>query len=287
MNLKRFFGILLIFGAAAGFVFSVIGIVEVWRYRPIVTHSVVNTLDLMDQTLNTTQDSLTIVGQVVQVTSADVTSLKTTTKMLAKSIHDINPMLDSLTKLTSVDFPATVDATQTSLTSAQSSALLIDNVLATLTSIPFLPVAPYQPSVPLHTSLAQISTSLDSLTPALSTITTSLAEGKTSMGVIEVELNKISDTTIEISNALISAQSIVDQYKTVVAQFKVRVELMQRLATGWLTTTAWILTFVLSWFLFIQLGMCAQGLEMLHRHKKIQTVMGILPAEKVSIPTGL
>lgn len=268
MKLRRLFGLLLIMAAAAGFIFSVVGLFEIWRYRPVVTQKVIDTLALFDQALNTTQDGLTIVGQVVQTTTVDIASLQTTTQALAQAIHDTNPMLDSLTSLTSIDFPAAVAATQTSLASAQSSALLIDNVLATLTSIPFLSVAAYKPDVPLHTALAQVSTSLNSLTPALATINSSLVDGKTNLGVIELELNKISETTKGMSTALGSAQIVIDQYKTVTTQFKEQIEAMQRLAPGWLTTITWILTFILGWLLIAQVGLGTQGLDMLRGHRE-------------------
>ena len=113
------------------------------------------------------------------------------------------------------------------MASAQSSALLIDNVLAALTSIPFSPVAAYKPDVPLHTALAQVSTSLDTLIPSLATINTSLVDGKTNLGTVEVELTKISETTQGISSTLASAQSVIDQYKAVTTQLKANVEAAQ------------------------------------------------------------
>lgn len=249
--------------AAAGFIFSVAGLFAIWHYRPVAAQTALDTLALFDQTLNTTQEALTIVGQVVQVTTVDVASLQTATKALAQTLHDTIPTLDSLASLTKKDFPAAVEATQTSLASAQSSALLIDNVLAALTSIPLLPMAAYKPDVPLHTALAQVSTSLNALTPALATINSSLVESKTNLGVVEVELNKMAETTKGISTALGSAQTIIDQYKIVITQLKARVETAQREAPGWITTITYILSFLLAWLLIAQLGLSTQGLEML------------------------
>jgi hypothetical protein len=268
MKLRRLFGLLLIMAAVAGLIFSVVGLFEVWRFRPVVTQKVIDTLALFDQALNTTQDGFEIVGQVVQTTTVDIASLQTTIQVLAQTIHDTNPMLDSLTSLTSKDFPAAVAATQTSLASAQSSALLIDNVLATLTSIPFLQVTAYKPDVPLHTALAQVSTNLDSLTPALTAINSSLVEGKTNLGMMEIELNKISETTQGMSIALGSAQTVIDQYKTVITQFKEQIGAMQFSAPGWITTITWILTFILGWLLIAQIGLGIQGLDMLRGHRK-------------------
>jgi hypothetical protein len=268
MNPRRLFGFLLMIAAVAGFIFGVVGLFEIWRFRPVVAQTVNDTLALFDQTLNTTQDGLTIVGQVVLTTTVDVASLETTTQALAQTIHATNPMIDSLTSLTSKDFTAAVDATQTSLASAQSSALLIDNVLAALTSIPFSPVAAYQPAVPLHTALSQVAASLDALTPSLATINASLANGQTSLSVVEVELNNVSATTKGISDTLGNAQTVIDRYQAATAQLKLSVEATQVAAPGWLTTTAWVLTFVLGWLLVAQLGLAAQGLDMLRaRHE--------------------
>jgi hypothetical protein len=52
--LKRLFGYLLIFTAAAGFILSVVVLFEIWHYRPVVTQTVNDTLVLLDQALTTT-----------------------------------------------------------------------------------------------------------------------------------------------------------------------------------------------------------------------------------------
>jgi len=263
MILKKIVGYLFVIAALAGMIFSLGGVVEIWRYRPVVTKVVVDNLALVDQTLATTQEVLTIVSQVVQTTTDGVDSLQTTTQALALAIQTTNPMLDALINLTSNNLPAAVSATQTSLASAQSSALLVDNVLAALTSIPFSPVAAYKPDVPLHTALAQVSTSLDTLIPSLATINTSLAGGKTNLGVVKAELTSISETTQGINISLLSSKTVVDQYKAATKQLKTNVEAVQRGAQTWILEITWILSFVFGWLLVVQLGLAAQGLDML------------------------
>jgi hypothetical protein len=261
--LRKVIGLLLIIAAVAGIIFSVYGLIQVWRIRPAVTQTVTDNLALFDQTLNTTHDGLAIVGQVVQTTTVEVASLQTTTLALAQAIHDTTPMVDSLTSLTGHDLPEAITATKTSLASASSSAQLIDNVLTALTSIPFSPVAGYKPDVPLHTALAQVSASLDTLTPSLATINNSVASGKANLGVVETELNNVSETTRGISDTLGGALVVINQYQGVVAQLKLNVEATQLVAPGWITTITWVLTFVLVWLFVAQLGLGAQGLEML------------------------
>ena len=263
MNLRKLLGLFLIVAAAAGIIFCIIGLIEIWQVKPTLTQTVSDNLTLLDETLIPTEDGLTAMGQLVHTTSTDVASLQTTTQALAQTIHDTNPMLDSLTSLAGKDLPDAIIAAQTSLASAQSSAQLIDTVLGALTSIPFSPVAQYKPEVPLHTALAQVSTSLDTIPPSLATIHTSLSAGKTNLGVIESELAKISTTIKGISDNLGSAQKSIDQYKTVTTKLKTRVEATQLAAPDLITTFAWILTILLVWLLISQLGLCVQGFDLL------------------------
>ncbi len=269
MILRRIVGIIFVIAAVVGIIFSLLGLTGIWRYRPVVTKIVINNLALSDQALGTTQDVLTIVGQVVQASTADVASVQATTNALALIIHDTNPMLDSLISLTNKDLPAAVSASQTSLESAQGSALFIDNALSALTSIPFLSVAAYKPDVPLHTALAQVSTSLNSLIPSLTAINTSLTDGKANLNVMETELAKISDTTQKISGTLTNAQTVINQYKAATSQLKANVETAQRQAPTWILVITWIMSFLLGWLLIIQLGLGLQGLDLVRGRRAV------------------
>ncbi len=268
MNIRRQLGFLFVIAAVAGIIFSVISLVQIWRYEQVVTETLVDNLTLVDQALNATQEGLTVVDDVVETTKVDVASLQTTTHALALAIHDMSSMFDSLSILASEDFPDSISATQKSLESAQSSALVIDNTLTVLASIPFSPAGSYKPEVPLHTALADVSTSLDSLPASLATIDKSLDNGKVNLAVVEVELNKISDTTKEMSRALGNAQTTIGHYQTVTKELKVRVETLRLGAPAGIKTIAWILSFVLIWVLISQLGLGLQGLDTIKAHRK-------------------
>ena len=269
MFLKRIIGILLIIGAVGGILFSLLGLVELWRIRPMVTKSVVDNLALVDQTLTTTQDALKVVGQVVQTATSDVAALQATSAAVAQAIQGTNPGFDTLIGLTSKDLPAAVTATQNSLASAQSSALVVDNILTTLTSIPFLPLPAYAPAVPLHTSLGQVSASLDTLKPALATINTSLVSDRTNINAVETQLTQISTTTQGIDTSLSNAQTVIDHYIAVTTQLKVNVEAGHRDAPAWITAITMILSLVLVWTVIAQLGLGLQGLDLVRASRNV------------------
>jgi len=45
---------------------------------------------------------------------------------------------------------------------------------------------------------------------------------------------------------------------------------MRLAAPGWMMTVTWILTFVLGWFLIAQLGLFAQGFDMLRGSREVK-----------------
>ena len=269
MKLNRLIGILFIAAAVAGTIFSLFGLFEVWYYRPVLTQNVIENLALLDQTLKATQDGLTIVNQAVQTTNEQVASLQIGTEALAKAIHDSSPVLDSLSNLAGKDLPAAVTTAQTALTSAQSSALLIDNILGTLTSIPFSPIAKYNPEVPLHTALAKVSSSLDGLPTSLATISSSISASKANLDVVEQQISKMSETVKGASDSLTKAQDVIHQYQDVASQLEERSAAAQKAAPGWITGAAWLLTFLLIWFIIAQLGLTVQGLALLRDQSEV------------------
>ena len=71
-------------------------------------------------------------------------------------------MVTSINQLLSEDLPAMMDATYTSLITAQQSAGAIDGVLTTLSSIPLIGI-PYNPEVPLGSALGDVADKVSGL----------------------------------------------------------------------------------------------------------------------------
>ncbi len=260
----------MVISAWIGALFCLVGLTAVWAYRPVVTDSALQNLTLIDQSLTSTESVLTTVSDMVQTTTADVNSLQVTAKALSTGIHDANPMFDSLIKLTGQDLPAAITSTETSLASAQSSALLIDNVLSALTNIPFSPVKPYKPAVPLHTALGDVSNSLNTLTPSLEAIHASLYFGKNDLATVDGELTKISQSTQDINGSLGNAQTVIADYKASVSELKNNVENTRDKLPGWLLILAWGMTVLLIWMLMAQIGWGLHGMDILRSTNKIK-----------------
>ena len=85
---------------------------------------------------------------------------------MGKSMDDSGGLIRSTADLVGVEMVGFVNNTQTSLTSVQSSARVVDDFLGLLSSLPLIG-ARYKPDVPLEDSIALVKTSMDPLPDSL------------------------------------------------------------------------------------------------------------------------
>ncbi len=280
MNSKRIFSIVFLVAASIGTVICIAGIIQVWRFRATVDEVAAVTLDTLQATVVTTEEALAVIGDLVETTSEDVALIEATVQTVTLTIEDTNQVLESLTTLTGTDLPDTINASQVSLESAQASALLVDDVLSAMTSIPFLRLTKYQPDVPLNVALGEISDSLEPLNPSLANISEGLGSASANLEALERELRLISETTREIGAVLVEASGVIEDYQAITGDLSNRIENMQRVASANVTTTAWILTFFLLALLFSQLGLAERGLAMARGEQWYGRVKGKQPSDQ-------
>ncbi len=261
--MRRMTGFIFVITAGLGILFSLVGLFLIWKFQPSFSRTAVENLTLVDESLTSTETILTTMKDMVQTTTLDITSLQATTKALSQGLRDANPSLDSLIRLTGTDIPASIDSTQVSIASAESSALLIDNMLTALSKVPLLPIGPYKPTVPLHVALQNVSNSLNTLIPSLEKINTSLTNEKNDLGTVDSELTQISNQTQDINTSLGDAQTAIDKYMLAVGQLKTNVESAEQNIAKWIMAISWILSILFVWMIVYQVGSGLHGLELI------------------------
>ena len=260
--LRRSIGILLVLISILSLGYSIFLGRQIWVLRQPVTENMITNLELVSATLDTTNQALTVVDETLQTIQANVTTLESATMVMAQSVHDTLPMVDTLVDLTGESLPTTITSTVTSLNSAQASAKLIDSMLTAVTKIPFFPGGAYNPEVPLDVALAQVSASIDNLQPSLTALEGSLFESKTNLQQIETEIATISQDVGLISQNLEDASKILSDYQAEVADLTKRVDRLQQNIPNTITTLARIFIFTIAWLAIAQLGLLVQGLDL-------------------------
>lgn len=208
---NRGLGRLLMFIALIGILFSVFGIATTWYYRPRIHATVFGIIDSFDQVLSNTNDGLIVIDSTLDVAAGNLEIMIGTLANLNVTIDNISVSLSSSADLIGGDLRETIIDTQTSLSSAAQSAVLVDNTLRFIASIPLLG-ADYRPEIPLSTSLEQVSLSMDDIPEAFLGIEQYIRETESSMDDLQTDVNQLSKDIQDFEYALIDSQVILTEY---------------------------------------------------------------------------
>lgn len=266
-SIKRITGIVLIIAAVGGLLFSLVGLVGTWTLKPTITSSLLSDVGTLSDALSATSDGLQIASDSLSTSIDSVTALQYTVQATADTIDTTTPMVETMAALAKDDLPATITATQTSLLAAQESAKIIDGVLGALNNIPFIPNNVYDPPVPLHVALADVSASLEGLPPALKTIDQSLETSGENLKSIHKNINLMADNIKTIKTSLEDAQGVVDAYQKLVSDMQKRTTHIEERLPGWITLLAVLMTFIFLWLFVAQIGLFLQGWDLLRDRK--------------------
>ena len=149
---KKALGVIMVCISALGFLLSIFLLFQVWHYRQPVTDSLQAGLKQSSAILQTTDEGLTVIDQVVKNVYTSTVYLDDATSALAQTMQSTSRFMDTAGTFVGEDLINTITNTQTALNSAQSSAVVIDNILSTISNIPLIGIT-YNPTTPLNMAL--------------------------------------------------------------------------------------------------------------------------------------
>lgn len=259
---NRLAGFLLLIAALGGLAFSAAGLYGVWIYKQQVSDNLVQSLDLLTASLQTTAQGLVIIEQSFGAVMGSVISVQDTLMTTVDTIETTKPMMSSLTSLLDEDLPDTIIAVQTSLDTAYESAKIIDAVLRALT---IFNRDSYNPSVPLHESLQLISTSMNDLPASFTEMEDSLRSASSQTEIIQADLITVAASIADIKKSLDAYETVIQDYQDSVREVKKQINTLKRRIPKAIDLGVWALTGFLIWMAIAQLGLLTQGWELLHR----------------------
>jgi methyl-accepting chemotaxis protein len=158
------------------------------------------------------------------------------------------------------DMPTSIDATRAALKSAQSSAVVVDNVLTTLSKVPFINIQ-YNPAMPLSAALGDVAKSLDNLPPTFSTIERNLNTTSAGLDQVVTNLNELPKTTQQVQRNISDARQVVTRYQSQVDGLQKLIKPIKPSLPMTLTTIILGLTFLIFWLCVLQMQMLLKGLD--------------------------
>jgi hypothetical protein len=259
---KKTLAVLMICMSALGILLSLFILFQVWRFRQPVTVKLQSNLNQLTNILQTTDEGLAVIDQVVKNVYTSTLYLDEATNAITLTIQSTNQFIDSAGTFVGEDLITTITNTQTALDSAQASAKIIDNILTTMSRIPLIGIN-YNPTLPLNTALGAVSTSLDPLQGTLKNFQSNLTTTRTNMQLLNRQISVLDKNIMQINKNLRQAQATIDNYRSQLSSLLSWSESAKTNLPTWITTTTWILTIIILWLVIIQIGMVLQGFILL------------------------
>jgi len=256
----RIFGIALIIFSALGILFSIAGIASIWIIRPRINHALLVLLDSFDETLVTTGNGLDVLDNAVLDSITNLGIIENSLNDLGETLDVVSSSLESSATLIGDDLRLTIIETQTALNSASTSAILIDNTLKAVASIPLIG-KDYQPDVPLHTSLQQVAGNLEDVPESLESIEQSLDDTVSGLDSLKQDLSTLSENIGSIEKDLEDAQLVIDDYYDIIEKVSLKSDNLRNKFSGCLILSLLILSGILFWLALAQLNVLIQGID--------------------------
>jgi len=267
-------GILLIVFSSLGLLISLAGITLSWIVKPGIQKDILAITNSIDATLANTGEGLVVIDNALGNVNSNLEILVSTLDNLDGTFNGISSSLDSSADLVGDDLRQTIIETQIALSSAASSAELIDRTLLVISRIPFIG-ADYQPEVPLHTSLDSVAGSLDDIPGTLETMESSLTTTSEGLGLLNENLMELSNELGKFETDLEKTQGVLNEYQNIIADAQETLMDFRNKLPGNLT----LLTIFITGFLFsLAVAQCItlfQGIAFIQGEKQVVNLADI------------
>jgi methyl-accepting chemotaxis protein len=261
-------GIVFIITSIVGILISIVGIGFVWLIRPKTQNSLIDTLDTINDTLHTTNESVMVMGNVIDLTKTNILTIETTIDNLDETLISVSDSLDTSAVLLGDDLRQTIMETQTALSSASTSAKIIDNTLVFLASVPFIGVE-YQPDVPLHTSLEQVAANLDDIPDSLESMELTLSAAADGLNTFNTDLSQLSLDISEFKEDLSDAQVLLEEYHVIIENTEEKLINLRENIGLYSILSCTIISLFLFWMLITHFSIFLQGWHYLTGEPKV------------------
>lgn len=207
----RLLGLIFVILSSLGLFFSLSGIVVTWALRPRLQSTGQALLGSIEEIVITTEKSLQILDSSIVLSQDNLVIISSTLENLEETFDNISDSLILSSSLIGDDLKLTVVDTQVAISSASSSAKLIDDTLAIIAAIPLLG-ARYQPDVPLNISLERVAGQMSGIPDALQNIEENMVETTANVDTLKSDISDLAGNINEFDDDLQDAQEVIADY---------------------------------------------------------------------------
>jgi len=254
---------IMIVTAVLGWLISLVGLIGIWSIFPRINNSIVNLMSLANRSLDTSIQFLDGIDATLKTTSDTIAQIQSSLVDVSGTFGNTAPLFDSAADMIGKDFSKMADDTRTALVSLASTAKVIDDTLRFISSFPLVG-QPYNPPVPLDTSVNNLAASIEKLPANLNEIQSWLDGTGKDLSTLKDDTAKLAISIDMVTPQLKNAVQVMAQYRQLVQDLKNGLSGLETRMTQGLALLAVSLSIFLLWLALAQVSNFTQGLERLH-----------------------
>jgi TM2 domain-containing membrane protein YozV len=269
---RKVFGVSLIVLSIVGLIVSIFAVVQVWRFRLPVATQTYDSLVFAEKVVNTSISGLDVIDSSLTNIRTSLDSLEESTLLMAQSLEDTSNLIDSFSNLFKSDIKETLENTKISVVAAQSSALIIDNLLYGLSRLPFLGIV-YDPPQPLNEALSEIGDTLTDMPQSMDDISVNLTDSNQNLNSLKTGIDGVADSLAGFQTDITNAQGVITTYLTDLHEIKSSLINAQEKIFNWSIWIAIIMSIMIVLIGVAQVAAIQQGYEMYHYEKNLDLLI--------------
>ncbi len=245
-NARGIFGLLFVILALVSLVIDAAGLVEVWTLREPVTRDAINTLDLLNSTLDTTSQGLGVAKTSLKSVTGTIGALQTTVASAATTIDNASSSVSSLSGIIGKNLTTTINSALSTLDAVENTTKTIDEVLSSLATLPLLNIQ-YNPDKPLSASVSDLSDKLQEVPQSLGDLEKNLTSSSSSLDQVSTDAQTLASSLGQVQSDMEKLVGVLEQYEAQVKAFQGTVRNLRENIVTIVWGVALFFTFLLFW----------------------------------------
>lgn len=262
---NRVTGFLLLLTGTLGTIMSIVLLVLLWRSAPQVQATIIESIDALESTLQTTERLLSIADTSLGSIEESINQVETLNAEMQSAFDTADTVTTDIGDLTGEDLPHMFAGIQIGLASMQESAKVIDSAVLFIGFNPLFESLGDTQTVPLSASVAQLSQRLELVPGVLERLEGYNQTISAELEAIEGHIDSLTSRVGEIKTSLLEAKEVIEAYQKTLETSQERLRSIRYYLPWWLYVFRVGATAFLAWAGVSQIARFLQGLEMLFR----------------------
>lgn len=282
--LKRLLGLIITLTGIAGILISV----AIYQYGQGVVDSAavqaIETLDLVNTTLSTTNDTLIVAKDSINEVSNTLNTVSDTAVTLSQTVSETEPLLDQIGTIATEQVPDSLEAVEATIPNIASVAGTIDNTLTILSTfgferdldyglvdlgeINFDLGIDYNPAVRFDESIEELGASIEGLPQQLRSLDIYLNVTQDNLDTISTDIIRLSSDIAAVDESLSATPELLDEYIVTVTTVQDNLRRTKTQIEQQTETAKTMLLGIAIWFGLIHLTPLYLGFEMMFGKRK-------------------